>query len=151
MPCLLPTSASTVRPKVLPVDRVASNGLEDNSLDGSGIMSLAAIANDILVAFNEATPPLIEAQSSQQRELRAAANKLTIVASGCINPGHEATHPAPSSPGRAPVEMVAVVAARVVPLGTQALYPDLIPPALECPGAGLDAPHPVRTRDKRNL
>lgn len=99
MPCLLPTSASTVRPKVLPVDRVASNGLEDNSLDGSGIMSLAAIANDILVAFNEATPPLIEAQSSQQRELRAAANKLTIVASGCINPGHEATHPAPSSPG----------------------------------------------------
>lgn len=80
MPRLLPSSASAVWPKVLPVDRVASNGLEDNSLGGSGILSLAAITSDMLVAFNEPTPPLIEAQSSQQRELCTAADKLTVVA-----------------------------------------------------------------------
>lgn len=40
--------------------------------------------------------------------------------------------------------MMAVVATRVVPLGTQPLYPYLLPPALESPGTGFDAPDGVR-------
>lgn len=93
MPCLLPASAGAVRPKVLPKDRVARDGLEDNSMAGGAILS-----SDNLVAFNEAAPPLTEARASQAGELRAATNKLTTLAGGCINPGHEATHPAPTPP-----------------------------------------------------
>lgn len=93
MPCLLPASAGAVRPKVLPKDRVSRDGLEDNSMAGGTILS-----SGILAALNEAAPPLIEARASQERELRATTNKLTIIAGGCINPDHEATHPAPSSP-----------------------------------------------------
>lgn len=107
--------------------------------------------SDILLAFNKAAPPLIEAQASQERELGAASDKLTIAAGGRINPGHEATHPAPSPPGRAPVEVVAVVAAGAVPLGAQALDPDLVAPALEGPRTSLYAPHPVRARDEGDL
>lgn len=151
MPCLLPASPSAVRPKVLPVDRVARDGLEDNSVAGWGILSLTAVASGSLVALDEPAPPLVEARPSQQGELRAAPDELTVVAGGRINPGHEATHPAPSPQGGAPVEVVAVVPAWAVALGAQALDPDVVPPALEGPRARLDAPHRIRARDEGDL
>lgn len=148
MPGLLPASPGTVRPKVLPIDGVPSKGLEDNTMAGGGLLSVTVVVRDDLIAFNEATPPLIETQASQQRELGAATHEPTVVVG---YPGHKATHPAPTPKGRAPVVVVAVVAACSVPLGAQALYPDLVAPALERPRARLDAPHLIRARDEGDL
>jgi hypothetical protein len=138
MPGLIPASPGTVRPKVLPVDGVPSKWLEDNTLARSCILTMTTVVREGLIAFNEATPPLVETRASQQRELGTATLEGTAVVG---YPGHEATHPAPTPKGGTPVVVVAVVSAWSVSLGAQALYPDIVAPALEGSRTRLNAPH----------
>lgn len=170
MPSLIPTSSRAVWPEVLPVDRVAGDGLEDGTDSllvmplmiglggGGGVLGSPGIDLPAtrVAALHEATPPLIAVQPPQQRELRTAADERNVlVASDCdsraVHPRHEAAHPAPAPSRRAPVKVVAVVTTRAVPLGAQPLYPQLLPPALECPGAGFYAPDHICPGDDGDL
>lgn len=158
MPRLFPASSCTVWPEVLPVDRIASDRLEDNTLAdillgsrGSSTFSMTAVTSDNVVAFHEATPSLIELRAFYQGKFRAATHKPSVAVGGCVNPDHKATYPAPSSPGRAPIEVVTVMAIWSVPLGAQALHPNFVSPALECSRACLYAPHFIRARNNSDL
>lgn len=142
MPRLNPSSASTIRPEILPVDSIARNDFESHAQFGCLFQSISVVGR-FPGTFDKSTPSWI------LRPLHAGKIGTTThqAAITVVDPDHEAADTAPTPTVGTPVEVVVVVATLAIPLGTQPLDEDVFPPALDLAGAVLDAPDAVGTGD----
>lgn len=139
MPRLIPSSASTIRPEVLPVDSVARDDFESHAQAVGSLSLFISPVGRFLGTLNESTPPGI-LPPLHPGELGATTHEAAIT---IVNPDHEAADTAPATTVGAPVKVMVVMATRAVPLGAQPLDEDVVPPALDLAGPVLNASYAI--------